>query len=204
MFNEKLILKRIFLLYSRYGIKSIGVDDVAFMLGMSKKTIYEHFKNRDTLIEKAVCNNINSFLEELDAVINSEEDVFKKLCSFYVQIIKDVRKINPTFVHDLKKYSYNQYKIVVQLRDEKLYEMVSEIIKQGISEGLFRNDVPDKYLYFNQIDKVLILLNEFRREIPASPTSSVYKLILNDIRGMTTIKGHQRMNEIYDSLVRML
>lgn len=206
MFDEELILKRTFSLYSRYGIKSVGVDDVAFMLGMSKKTIYEHFKTRENLIEKALSNNIGSFMKELDVVIRSEDNVFKKLCSFYVHIIKNSRKINPTFVYDLKKYSNEQYKLIIEFRNNKLYDIVSNIISQGVEEGVFINDANDRYIYLNQIDKISALIHEIHPEMPAPDLSEeiIYGLILNDIRGITTLKGHVMFNDNFGDLLKMI
>ncbi|MDX9882104.1 MAG: TetR/AcrR family transcriptional regulator [Prolixibacteraceae bacterium] len=204
--DEEAILKRTFSLYSKYGIKSVGVDDVAFMLGMSKKTIYERFKNRETLIGRAVRNNIDSFVKGLDDVMRPDGDVFTRLCRFYAYLIKSTRKINPAFIHDLKKYSRQQYKLFIQLRDEKLYEIVSQIIKKGISEGIFRDDVPDKYLYNNQMDKVLMMVHEsrFQDDTPLLPSLVAYMLILNDIRGITTQKGHEELEKRYETLLKLI
>jgi AcrR family transcriptional regulator len=44
------ILDHVSKLYHRYGIKSITMDDVARNLGISKKTLYEHFRDKKDLV----------------------------------------------------------------------------------------------------------------------------------------------------------
>ena len=39
-----------FELYKKFGFKSITVDDLARAMGISKKTLYEHFENKDEIV----------------------------------------------------------------------------------------------------------------------------------------------------------
>ena len=48
--KDKIILKSVDLFLS-YGFKSVTMDDIANALGMSKKTIYQHFNNKTKLVE---------------------------------------------------------------------------------------------------------------------------------------------------------
>lgn len=41
-------------LFSNYGCKRVGMDDVAETLGISKKTLYGLFINKDTLVQESV------------------------------------------------------------------------------------------------------------------------------------------------------
>ena len=45
MIDVQTIYKKTFEFCSKYGIKSVSVDDIARMLGISKKTLYEHITN---------------------------------------------------------------------------------------------------------------------------------------------------------------
>jgi AcrR family transcriptional regulator len=45
-------------MFFRYGIKSITMDDIAKQLGMSKKTIYQHFSDKDKLVESLINEHI--------------------------------------------------------------------------------------------------------------------------------------------------
>ena len=58
------ILEKVSVLYRKYGIKSVTMDDVAHELGISKKTLYQYVNDKTELVEKVVeftrhCNFIN-------------------------------------------------------------------------------------------------------------------------------------------------
>ena len=204
MMNENIIIKRTSALYSKYGIKSISVDDVAFMLGISKKTLYEVIENKNALIQKVVEANLDKFYDKVMKTTTNDDDIFHCLCKTYLIIIKEVKNVNPSYVHDLKKYHNNQYKKIIDFRDNKLYQIVANCIEKGIDSGIFRNDLDLKYIYFNQMHKVSILVFDSVFECPESlSVQPVYKLILNDIRGITTLKGHEIFDQIYESLLEL-
>ena len=204
MIDEQTIVKRSSALYSKYGIKSISVDDVAFMLGISKKTLYEYIENKNALIEKVVENNLESFYKKVARETIGEDDIFRKYCHLYLLIIRELKKINPSYVHDLKKYHSRQYRKVIDFRDHRLYKMVAELIEEGVEAGLFRQDLDTKYVFFNQMHKLSILLIDSVYDFSESMTiQTIYKLILNDIRGITTLKGHEIFDRNYKELSQL-
>jgi AcrR family transcriptional regulator len=202
--NENTIIKKSSALYIKYGIKSVSVDDVAFMLGISKKTLYGYIENKNVLIQKVVENSLDTFFEKVTEKIEKEDDIFSNLCQIYLNTIKEVKKINPSYVHDLKKYHSNQYRKLIEFRDNKLYEVIVSLINRGIDAGIFRKDVNVKFVYFNQMSKVSILLLDSVLECAEQPSGhDIYKMILNDIRGMTTLKGHEIFDRNYDIFLRL-
>ena len=56
--NEELknIAKKVNQLFTRYGIKSVTMDDISRELGISKKTLYQHVKDKTELVELIVDN----------------------------------------------------------------------------------------------------------------------------------------------------
>lgn len=202
--DKNVIIKRSSALYSKYGIKSISVDDVAFMLGISKKTLYEVIENKNALIQKIVESNLDKFYEKIMQTVENDDDIFHCLCKTYLSVIKEVKRVNPAYVHDLKKYHNNQYKKIIDFRDNRLYQIVADCIQKGIESGIFRNDLDVKYIYFNQMHKVSIIVFDSVFECPESlSVQVVYKLILNDIRGITTLKGHEIFDRNYESLLKL-
>ena len=204
MINKNEIVERTSELYIKYGIKSVSVDDVAFMLGISKKTLYEHIENKNLLIQKVVENNLNDFFEDVIAKIKNENDVFKSLSILILSTIKNVKKTNPSYVHDLKKYHCGEYKKIIEFRDTKLYKTFEKCLKKGIEDGLIREDVDIQCAFFNQISKISIFFFETVFEFTERPSvEKIYKMILNDIRGITTLKGHELFDQNYEEFLQL-
>lgn len=204
MISENTIIERSSELYMKHGIKSVSIDDVAFMLGISKKTLYEHIENKNKLIQKVVENNLNDFFEQTIAKIEDETDVFKCLCIIFLRTVKEAKKTNPSYAHDLKKYHNREYRRIIEFRDKKLYKTFEMCIKKGIENGLIREDTDIRYAFFNPMSKVSMLLLDSvfeRAELPSA--QKIYKMILNDIRGITTLKGHEIFDRNYDTLLHL-
>ena len=53
-------------LFRRYGIKSITMDEIATQLGVSKKTLYQYFSDKDELVEAIVKNTIKGAQDTCD------------------------------------------------------------------------------------------------------------------------------------------
>ncbi|MBN1987385.1 MAG: TetR/AcrR family transcriptional regulator [Prolixibacteraceae bacterium] len=204
MMNENKIVEKSSALYAKYGIKGVSVDDVAFVLGISKKTLYEYIENKNVLIQKVVDNNLATFFDKVTEKAEEESDIFKSLCLIYLNTIREVKKINPSYIHDLKKYHHKQYRKILEFRDHKLYKTIENFINQGIKTGIFRNDLDMQYVYVNQMSKVSILLFDSFFECKEQPSvQDIYKMILNDIRGITTLKGHEIFDRNYDDLLQL-
>ncbi|MGQ7868275.1 TetR/AcrR family transcriptional regulator [Sunxiuqinia sp. sy24] len=202
MIDNKKIIEKTYQLYLKYGIKSVSVDEIAAMLGISKKTLYLHIRSRNELIQEVVEYGKLKFVSGLRQAIASEEEVLPQLAQFFLYVIRIVRKTNPSFLPDLKKVSPIQYQAVDEFRNDQIYELIRPIIERGIEQGLFRPDLDIRFVYLNHISKMSERLS---RTLPtynqAIFSDSMYRLILNDLIGISTLKGHQQIENQYSDLL---
>ena len=70
------IVSNVRVLYQKYGIKSITMDDVARELGISKKTLYQHIKDKTELVEKVSSNQ--SIAGKTILINEDNHEVFSK------------------------------------------------------------------------------------------------------------------------------
>ena len=128
-------------LFKMYGTKSVTMDSLASHIGVSKRTIYEVFADKDDLLEAVLQNMagkqrdlLNRILEESDNAIDA---IFKLL-----EINRDhFQTMSPAFQSDLKKYHAE-----VLMKKADKYEMPGykeniKIVERGINEKLFRQDI---------------------------------------------------------------
>lgn len=205
MVDDVTIVKKSFELYRRYGIKSVSVGQIASELGISKKTLYCHFRSRDDLLEHVIEYGKRNFFTGLRLNVAKEKSVFRKLMVLYIFLLKSIRNLNPSFMFDLRKLNTEQYEYFLQLRDGPLKQIVSEIIHEGVSKKIFQNDLDDQYIFLNQVYKILAIADRSLPQLEPEITEGiVMKLILNDIRGMTTLKGHRKFDKEYEQLLQMM
>ena len=140
---RKSILKTAEGLFTKYGIKSIKVDDICNELHISKKTFYTEFENKEALIE-AVYDSINDKAPRRFDMMN-EIEVCENVIDLWLKrpsmAVREHHKKYEVFMYDLLKY----YPSVREIQAKKEYNKVSSVIRallnKGITQGLFREDM---------------------------------------------------------------
>jgi len=138
MISEKEILEKTFELFSRYGIKSQTMSDIATALGISKKTLYKFVTDKHDLVRKVFLNpkpfhNIDDQTGEKNAI--------EEFYSVYLMVMDIIKNTHPHMIYDLRKYYPDVYSELRQRRKRIMIGNVIENIKKGQKEGLFRNDI---------------------------------------------------------------
>ena len=164
-------------MFLRYGVRSITMDDIARELGVSKKTLYQDFTDKNDLIEKVISLDINQsqkFLEEFKSKkLNAIEEVFL----VNSRIHQDRSRYNPTFYYDLKKFYPETYRKWLSERRKIMFGLVVTNLQKGKREGIYRSEIHEETivkLYMARIemldsndiiDNFQALSPEFMREI---------------------------------------
>jgi AcrR family transcriptional regulator len=144
--KAQIILEQVGRLYHRYGIKSVTMDDVASQLGISKKTIYEFFNDKEDLVEQVLLNEHDHTCGFLNAIAGNEYNAIEKLFEVYKMISGMFRDYNPSMEYDIRKYYPTLFIRVREIRRHQMFESVFGNLNQGKSEGLYRNELNSKII----------------------------------------------------------
>jgi AcrR family transcriptional regulator len=139
--EKKDIVKKICDLYKKYGIKSITMDDAARHLGISKKTLYQHFSDKTSLVKEAVNSEVENRHEYLHIFTASNRNAIEDLLMYYKVQIKILLDYRPNFIYDLKKYYPDIYNSYVEIKRERILSSVKQNLIKGKKEGLYRNNI---------------------------------------------------------------
>lgn len=158
MEDKKLhILKNVGILYLKFGIRSVTMDDVASEFGISKKTLYQYFKDKEDLVSRVVEYYIENPIFDLSAKGNGNAiDRY-----FYLRnhINKILRYFNNSIEFDLKKQYPKLYKKVHKMKRGKIYSSTVSSLEDGIKEGFFREDLDVELIAKLQVGRMLFTLN---------------------------------------------
>lgn len=153
------IIRQVGNLYNLYGIKSITMDEVSRQLGISKKTLYEHFADKTDLVRKVIEHisrkREEQFCQKQKHAKNALEELLN-IYGFYLQMLKEV---NPSFEFDLKKYYPEIYTELVSLRRQRMKEASLQNLKKGKQEGLFRKEIDEDIIVRLQLLRVESISN---------------------------------------------
>lgn len=153
--KKKEILEQALKLFMRLGIKSMTMDDVATQLRISKKTLYEHFTDKNDLVEQAVATICTFHRETIRAIcerglnaIDENEEITKFL-------VAQVGCMHPSVQFDLQKYHPKAWEIMEKRQREDVYTCVIANLRKGMAEGLYRDELDAEVitrLYISRID----------------------------------------------------
>lgn len=135
-----------FSLFRQYGVRAITLDEIALQLGISKKTIYEHFTGKDELVTEVLRQRI-SHIQELFGELTARSRDAIEANLLMIQFLDGLfRNMNPVVVVDLQKYHQNAF----QIYQDHMYGFVINTIRKnlarGIAEGLYREDMDQEIM----------------------------------------------------------
>lgn len=134
-------MNQVFPLYQRYGIKSVTMDDVAKHLGISKKTLYEFFIDKEDLIKQVLMQDydlkLHSFLKIEQKNLNSIEELFE----VYKMITEIFKDYNPSVEYDVKKYYPSLFIQLREVKRTRMFELSKKNMEKGKRDGFFRSEL---------------------------------------------------------------
>lgn len=129
-------------LYEQYGIKSVSMDDICHELGISKKTLYVVFEQKEDLVTAVLDHIQYEFEQKLEALFMGNESIWLVISEMVERTrqVPDIRRM-PPFFYDLNKY-YPQIARSHSLRVRaKNIEGLERVLLTGVREGIFRVDL---------------------------------------------------------------
>ncbi len=124
------------------GLTAVRMDDMARELGMSKKTLYRLFASKDELLRAVLQKFIGEVEAATDRILeNPETNCLSKLSGLLRFIAMQVLRIRPPFLLDLQRSAHPIWAEFEEWRHRRVISKFAVLIEQGISEGVFRNDL---------------------------------------------------------------
>ena len=91
-------------MFMQYGIRSVSMDDIANNLGMSKKTLYQYFADKDELVEGVVDGHINEVEGDCIQCRTNATDAIHEIFLTMEHIMEELNNMNPMLLYDLILY----------------------------------------------------------------------------------------------------
>jgi len=131
-------IRKIFL---DYGIKSIAMDDIAGNLGISKKTLYKEYANKNELVRDVFLEDFSQFKAKANAISKDSSNAVEELYRLSDLFITSPNSLSISTLYDLKKYYHELFAEMVKLIDLLINDLITNGIKRGIAENNFNPDV---------------------------------------------------------------
>ena len=141
METKERIIERATALFLRLGIKGVTMDDLARDLGLSKKTIYQFFKDKDEIVCTIAKNFLASEEEEMEKIRKESKDPLDELVKISKWMRANLHTIHPSVLFDLKRYHPKAMRILEEHKEKCIRNSVKENLDSGIELGLYRSSM---------------------------------------------------------------
>jgi TetR/AcrR family transcriptional regulator, cholesterol catabolism regulator len=183
--------------FFRYGVKSVTMDDIASELGISKKTIYLHFEDKDAIVHQLMMAEMANDKCEWEELDKTTKNVIEKTVKSMDIIRQAFAEINPSTFFDIKKYHPKTWELFQDHKQNFIMDSIRRELLEGIEQGFFRADIKVDILAKMRLEQIEL---GFDPQIFSPSKFSIVDVELtmldHFIRGVLTEKGL----EVYQQL----
>ncbi|MEY4628319.1 MAG: hypothetical protein RLZZ595_645 [Bacteroidota bacterium] len=134
------IIKEARVLFFRLGIRSVTMDDIAAQVGMSKKTLYQHFADKDELVDNLVDGEVELMQNETMGCIHNSANAIEEIFISMEMANKHFTKMNPMVLFDLHKFHFKSFQKFMEHKNTFLIKVITDNLRRGMAEELYRAD----------------------------------------------------------------
>lgn len=180
-------------LFCQHGFKSVTMDDIAKHLGMSKKTIYTHFSDKNEIVNILIEGKLDCqkcmIKDSNEAAENAVHEVF-----FAVTNLKELlSNMNPNLFYDLQKYHPQAWIHFKNFRNKSLYEAIYKNILRGMDEGLYRKDIKPDIITQMRLEQVDLIFSQSSDYTQGRHTISQVMVEITEhfLYGLCSLEGYE-------------
>jgi AcrR family transcriptional regulator len=183
-------------LFMQAGIRSVTMDDIARHLGMSKKTVYQFFKDKNELVLGLIKTKLKEDQDQMCEIMEQSGNVIEKMIGMMKCSEEIFSRINPIVIHDMQKYHPDAWKQFQDFKHGVLVQTLESLLTEGIKEGYIRPELDVRILARMRMAQVemgfnsaLFPMSEF------SPWKVQYQFLEHFNYGVCTLKGYKLLNQ---------
>lgn len=186
------ILKTAGMLFSKFGFRSISMDDISQHNGISKKTLYQYFSDKDEIVTLAIQGHLSTEKEMLRQIQAEARDTVDFLISANNYLMRNFRETSPATVHELKKYHQQAWDVIDNFRKEFLLNVMAENLRNGIAEGNIRPGIDMDILSRLRLEALSLVIDpDVTQKDSFKATEVSWVLLEHFIAGIATDNGRK-------------
>ena len=183
-------------LFLKAGIRSVTMDDIARNLGMSKKTIYQYFKDKNELVIALVKKKLKGDEDQMNAISTGSENVIDEMINMMKCAEEIYSRINPIVIHDMQKYHPDAWKQFQNFKTKVVIHTMEKLLTKGIKQGYIRPEIDVKIIARMHVNLVEMGFNNLIFPIAEFNIWKVQKQFLEHFNyGICTLKGFKIINQ---------
>lgn len=148
--------------FSSTGIKAVTMDQIARLAGMSKKTIYQEFRDKRHLVYEVFKQELDKNACELGRMEGDSEDLIGHLLAFSGFIRDRFAGMHPLVLNEIKRYYPESWVLFERFKEEYALKNLVDMIERGKELGFFRPEINSRLMATMRLDQVSLLFDPTR------------------------------------------
>ena len=177
------ILHTVSMLFTCYGIKGMTMAQVATSLGISKKTLYQEFGDKEQLLNLCIQNELEALNRTMDELENDATSTLELIFTTSYELFEYFSAYCATFYKDIKMYPEVHYQLIELLADLK--GRFTVFFQKGMDDGLFLLD--------GNYDSLSVVFARYLGPVESRPP---FGILITCLRGICTKQGLEELERL--------
>lgn len=197
--KEKILVESQKLLW-KYGVRTITMDDIARRLGISKKTIYQHFVDKEDIVYQVISHHLGNEMCEVDKLMKVAANPVEEMLLVSEMMRRHADAVNPSLLVDVQRYYPKAWAVFLEHKENRILKDITDSLKRGIEQKFYRTDIDLETMARLRVE--LIQLGFDDRVFPHTKDVMVLQdqLLHHFVRGILTDAGFVAYNHSVEKL----
>jgi AcrR family transcriptional regulator len=141
-------------LFMAYGVRSVTMDDISKKLAISKKTIYQYYRDKDEIVCLVTERVMEREQEHISMIQAEAKDAIHELNLISQYIRQHGQNVNPSVLFDLQKYHRSAWDIYLKFKESVFINSLMSTLQRGVNEGFFRKEINVEVLAILRLEQI--------------------------------------------------
>ncbi|UZD22608.1 TetR/AcrR family transcriptional regulator [Algoriphagus halophytocola] len=140
--------------FSHYGVRIVTMEDIARLIGISKKTLYQEFKDKKELIKEAFSTVLEQDCQKLQDFADSKDGVIEHLVQTSKMVRERLSAMNPLVIIEIQRYFPDTWEVFERYREEVIETDLVNVLERGKKLGYFRPEINSAILAKMRVEQI--------------------------------------------------
>jgi AcrR family transcriptional regulator len=181
------------------GYRAFTMDHLAAELGISKKTLYVHFRSKDAIIRSVINDFAAGVRAEAEALIARPRLTFaEKLRGFAESMMARLEHVRPAVMRDLQRTAPHLHRYLQQVRSENIGYTFGRFLEEGQLTGAVRDDLSPVFAGEFYVHAMQGLMSpETQQRLRLSPAETFERALRIFFGGLLTPSGQKEYEKLF-------
>jgi len=147
---------------TRFGIRNVTMDDIARGAGVSKKTIYQEFGDKEQLLFEIFAEELDRDACLMDDLFHNSESIIDHLLKMSKLIRSRFTHLHPMVLNEIERFYPRCWQQFETFKQDHAYSGLVRLLEAGKREGLFRKEINSEILATLRLEQISLTFDPIK------------------------------------------